>query len=312
MAVQGIDGSALINAFRQGKADRQAEQAAQAAAAEAEHKRSVMERLFSPQTESGGGGVTGQMGMADTPSVETAWSDPSVFEGGAAASPTEPNAAPAAEPSNPYELNPDALKELAVIDPKMAVDLHKAFGELGKDQLEKANAANTAIGQGAYYLSQLPQNQRAQAFQNLIPHLEANGMDQGQIREAYQQLQQAGWSDAYINFQIARSGDLDKMMGKILDERENAQGKIVNFGPESGAMRVLPNGEKDILAVPGVQGVTPGQTAETGAAIPQEAINALLSGEGTPEQFDEYFGAGAAEMILGGGGGNAAGNFPRN
>lgn len=54
-------------------------------------------------------------------------------------------------------------------------------------------------------------------------------------------------------------------------------------------------------------------TASTGAAvnsdIPASAIEDLRAGRGSAEQFDEIFGAGAAERVLGGSVGNGAGGF---
>lgn len=43
--------------------------------------------------------------------------------------------------------------------------------------------------------------------------------------------------------------------------------------------------------------------------IPQEAIEALRRGDGSPEQFDEVFGAGSAARIMGGTASNGGGGF---
>jgi hypothetical protein len=48
------------------------------------------------------------------------------------------------------------------------------------------------------------------------------------------------------------------------------------------------------------------------AGIPQEAIEALKRGEGTPEQFDQMFGQGAAARAMGGTASNSGGGFPAN
>lgn len=54
-----------------------------------------------------------------------------------------------------------------------------------------------------------------------------------------------------------------------------------------------------------------GQGAPVGQrGIPPAAVEALRRGEGTPEQFDEMFGPGAAARIMGGAGSNASGGFP--
>ena len=42
------------------------------------------------------------------------------------------------------------------------------------------------------------------------------------------------------------------------------------------------------------------QPAAAPTPIPQAAIDALKAKKGTPEQFDEIFGAGAAKRVLGG------------
>lgn len=57
------------------------------------------------------------------------------------------------------------------------------------------------------------------------------------------------------------------------------------------------------LYVPGAQ------SQPSNGGIPQDAINALRSGQGSAQQFDEIFGAGAAQRVLGGGSSNAAGGF---
>lgn len=80
-----------------------------------------------------------------------------------------------------------------------------------------------------------------------------------------------------------------------------AGGGIASVNTATGQVTplVVPQGYGGGSGLPGTQ-PTP----------PQEAIEALRSGAGTPEQFDEVFGQGAAARIMGGGGGNSTSGFP--
>lgn len=81
-------------------------------------------------------------------------------------------------------------------------------------------------------------------------------------------------------------------------------------GPEG--QRILRNvaASGGIIAVTGPRGTTYVQAGDiVGKYIPPEAIDDLRAGRGTAAEFDEEFGQGAAQRVLGGGSGNATGGF---
>jgi len=59
----------------------------------------------------------------------------------------------------------------------------------------------------------------------------------------------------------------------------------------------------------GVNGASPPPTAPAPQDIPAKAIADLRAGKGTAAEFDQIFGQGAAQRVLGGGSGNATGGF---
>lgn len=308
--VRGIDGGFLLGMLRAGREDRAADDKRRAAEEAAMRRESLLGRMFTGGGQTGG--VAGQYAPsrpAREPSFGEAFGADTLqaMESGQAL-PELPAAQqqmqPATRPAR-MGINQDAYMEFLTFDPETANQIASAIAKYNEYQLKQFSAKNDYMGAAAKFVMEGATPQERQQRFNI----------------ARDQLLQVGWteqeldgvdddlSDERLMYYQATAIDFDKMIDNQLEERKFREGKTESV-PEGGALyRVRPGQQAEALIVPNPGGMQPGAPAG-GANIPPEAIAALRAGQGSPEQFDEIFGPGAAARVMGGGSGNAAGNFP--
>jgi hypothetical protein len=104
--------------------------------------------------------------------------------------------------------------------------------------------------------------------------------------------------EAAQNF--ARANSPAQLKGVILTYKELLGGQLQSLEGQYKAGTKRDDFRTKFLT-PNTQKVLPPASSSVAASsnIPQEAINFLKQGKGTPEQFDQLFGAGAAKKVLG-------------
>ena len=92
-----------------------------------------------------------------------------------------------------------------------------------------------------------------------------------------------------------------QLQGVIKEYKELLGGQLGGLEKQYNASTRKTDFKQRYLTPEAIAALTPGQKASPSAAmnIPQAAINDLKAGRGTPEQFDEQFGAGAAARVQG-------------
>ena len=94
-----------------------------------------------------------------------------------------------------------------------------------------------------------------------------------------------------------------QLQGVIKQYKELLGGQLGGLEQQYSASTGKTNFKQRYLTPEARAALTPGQTAPApaapAAAIPQAAIDDLNAGRGTPAQFDEQFGAGAAARVKG-------------
>lgn len=185
--------------------------------------------------------------------------------------------------------DPEAIAELA------GIDWNAWKGISGPDK-DKLKARNDFLGQAALRISQMPVGQQAQAWDSYV--------QQG-VQLGYSDLAeyQGKYSPDAVQALIANAGQVAKLF-----ELEKPELRNVAYGDTLLDVKPLARGEQPRVVVqPYGQGQQP--------AVPNgpdaEDIAMLRQNPNAAAQFDEVFGPGAAQRALGGGGGNATGNFPR-
>lgn len=304
--IQGIDGSALLAAFRQGRSDRSADDNARAAEERQAQIGGVMAGMFGDQ---GGGGVAGQYAPsqpAKRPTMGEAFNPQAMGQigamdaGGAAPAAMTPPAA-ARQPQANMRPDPMQLARLIALDPKVGGEIASAFKSMNEDQIKMASAKNDIMGSAAQYIAQgKTPEERMQRFQHAAPQLQAMGWTAQELDGVDNDL-----SDNALQGYQALAIANDNRIDNELAERKFRAGDNVSIQAGGNVVNVKPDGSaRYVVAQPGVGGDdVPGN-------IPPEAINALKSGEGSAEQFDAIFGAGAAARVMGGGVSNDTGGFP--
>lgn len=232
--IQGIDGGALLAAFRQGRSDRQADDKAKAAAEKAQELKGVMGQLFGEQS---GGGVTGQY-APNTPqgAIPSAFTpdQPAAAVTAPAASP-----APAAPRSTAPQINQQALAKLMVLDPETGGKITNALKDMSEMTLKQAESRNSHLGASARWLRQFPVQERAARLQQIAPLLMENGVTAQQLQQASTDL-----SDQALQYFEMHAVDYDHLIDNELaarkqglDERKQAfdEGQPKIILPQAGA-----------------------------------------------------------------------------
>lgn len=312
--IQPFDGSILIKSYRAGREDRAADDKARAEQAAQERRRGLLEQLMPGQT---GGGVAGQYAPsrpAKPPTMDDAFNPEAMGQigamdaGGAAPGPVvtpQASAAPQMAQQPQQRPNPMAMARLIIEDPEVGGQIASAFKTMDDAAIKMAQSKNDIMGSAAKFIAmgKTPE-ERMQRFQAAAPQLLAMGWSPQELDGVDNDL-----SDTALQGYQALAIAYDNAIDNALAEREFMMGKTVAVPAEGSLATVKPVigadgsvGTKTEYAIGG-----PGEPAA--GSIPPEAINALKKGEGTPEQFDAIFGAGAAARIMGGGGGDATGGF---
>lgn len=285
--IQGIDGNALINAFRAGKQDRASEYERQAKQAETQAKldreretRGLMGQLFGGSAPAGGG-VAGAYGVGGS-------SSPAANVEGRIA-PVTP--AMAQEPPR-ATYDPNILQKLVMLDPEVGGKIAGALKTMDEMTIKRHQDMNDIMGAAAHYLAKVPQNERAQAMQIIAPQLKAAGWTD-------QQIAGADLSDRGLQGYQAVAIDYDKMFDNELAERKfqagdnvavAAGGNVANIKPDGTARWIVGGG-----AAPASEGLPRAQSKADVDALPPGAQ--FIAPDGT------------IRTKPGGGSGNATGGF---
>lgn len=305
--IQGIDGSALLQAFRQGRQDRYADEdraisqeQKQIALDKQRQETGLIGQLFGSRGTVASQYASPAPQTAKPQSFDQAFSAPAmdtIASGGTpppAVAPTAPLAAPQEPPRAAYD--PDIMRKLIVINPEKYGPIASAFKAMDESALKQNQAKNDSMGSAAYYLSRFSGPERQAAFAHVAPALLQAGWSQQEIQRAAGDL-----SDQALQGYQAVAIDFDKMIDNELAQRQFEAGKSVAVAPGGNVAIIKPDGSAKWAI---------GGGAPSGSAAPPKAAADYLRRH--PElrgDFDEKYGAGAADSILGGGASDGTGGF---
>lgn len=307
MPIQGIDAGALINAFRQGRADRKARDEETAAQERQKRISDVMDRMYDD-------GSTGTIGDYASPAprrsnFEAAFGTPQ--ENGLMATPEQQAQSEAlsqrhfGRPDQPEQRqprapqaparrpNPNVLAELIALDPETGSKIVSAFKTMDETNLKALETKNTVLGAASRWLEGVPEQQRGAALQQIAPQLIAAGWTPEEIMDKPLTTQ------ALRGYQ-SQAIDLDKMIDNELAEREFQAGKVLSVQPGGMAVRIRPEGSNEVIVAPGGGQVS----APTNLAQPQSKADYEALPPGS-----RYLSPDGQIRTKGGAGSNASGNF---
>lgn len=205
------------------------------------------------------------------------------------------------QPRNNFRLSPETMSQLIAVDADEAAKVFEAFSQMDKAQHEASQRVNDTLGRAAQHLLTIPEAERQAEIQRIAPILMEQGIDEGMIS-------QFAPTERNLQFLIAQSRDIEKLREEFLPKLRNVQ---------AGDMIIDENrigeGDPTVYRSPLVKGPD-GAIYERVPGAPQGQSEAELRAAA-----DEAIRQGADpaavnarlnQMLGGGGGGNATGNFP--
>lgn len=297
--IQGIDGGALLAAFRQGRGDRAADDKTKAAAEEAKQWKGLMAQAMGGQPS--GGGVAGNFAPSQpqAPPVAPGATFGEAFSPQAMGAiqsgvPAAPVASISAPPQGMSQPDPNILRKMAVLRPEQAGQIITALKNLNEGDLKQQQAKNDLMGAAAHYVQQgkSPQ-ERLDRFQHAAPQLLAMGWTQGQLQQAASDL-----SDTALQGFQGMAVDYDKMIDNELAERKFQAGDNVAVVPGGNVANIKPDGSAHY--------VIGGGGAPTAAPVQVQSIEQAQKLPPGTRFIDPN---GVERVVPGGGAGNGVGGF---
>jgi len=254
--IQGIDGGALLQAFRAGREDRYVKgkrdlemREAEAERARREQVTGLVGQLFgAPES----GGVAAQYGAPETSAPQT-FGEAFTPEGIEAAGPPQaPQALPAQQPPG-RQPNPDVLSQLIVLDPETGGRIATALKTMDEMDIQRFETRNNFMGGAAQYVAQgRTPEERVQRFQIAAPQL----LDAGWTPEELDGIDN-DLSDMRLQGYMGLALDYDKFIDNELAEREFNAGKTVPVTAGGSVALVRPDGSAEYVIGGGGGSSTP-------------------------------------------------------